>query len=65
MASTFSFVERSLSVSSILKMNCPPRFLVKARRDVALQAELRDWLGRVRLASGVRLAVDIDPYSFL
>mgnify|MGYP001820214461 FL=1 len=41
------------------------RFLVKARRDVALQAELRDWLGRVRLAGGVRLAVDIDPYSFL
>ena len=30
-----------------------------------LQAVLRDWLGRVRLAGSARLQVDIDPYSFL
>jgi primosomal protein N' (replication factor Y) (superfamily II helicase) len=41
------------------------RFLVKAERSVNLQAVLRDWLGRVRLGGGVRLQVDIDPYSFL
>jgi primosomal protein N' (replication factor Y) len=41
------------------------RFLVKARKDVALQAVLRDWLGRVRLPGSVRVQVDIDPYSFL
>ena len=41
------------------------RFLVKARRDVNLQAVLRQWLGRVKLASTVRVQVDIDPYSFL
>ena len=41
------------------------RFLVKARRDVNLQAVLRQWLGRVKVASAVRVQVDIDPYSFL
>ena len=41
------------------------RFLVKARRDVNLQAALREWLARVRVPSSVRVQVDIDPYSFL
>jgi primosomal protein N' (replication factor Y) len=41
------------------------RFLVKAERQVNLQAVLRQWLGAVRLASSVRLQVDVDPYSFL
>ena len=41
------------------------RFLVKAEREVNLQAVLRDWLARVRLGGSARLQVDIDPYSFL
>jgi primosomal protein N' (replication factor Y) (superfamily II helicase) len=41
------------------------RFLVKAGREVKLQAVLRDWLGRVRLAGSARIQIDIDPYSFL
>ena len=41
------------------------RLLVKAERQVTLQAAIRDWLGRVRLAGSVRLQVDIDPYSFV
>ena len=41
------------------------RFLVKARRDVNLQAFLNDWLPRVKLPASVRRVVDIDPYSFL
>jgi primosomal protein N' (replication factor Y) (superfamily II helicase) len=41
------------------------RFLVKARRDVNLQAVVRQWLARVKVPSNVRLQVDIDPYSFL
>jgi len=40
------------------------RFLIKAPRGVNLQAALRHWLGRVELPRGVRLQVDIDPYSF-
>ena len=41
------------------------RFLVKAGREVRLQAVLRDWLSRVRLAGSARVQIDIDPYSFL
>lgn len=41
------------------------RFLVKTRRDVNIQAYLRDWLGRVKETSKVRRTIDIDPYSFL
>tara|TARA_E500000305_G_scaffold76241_1_gene61980 strand:- start:102 stop:1274 length:1173 start_codon:yes stop_codon:yes gene_type:complete len=41
------------------------RLLIKARRDVNIQAVLRGWLGRVEVPSTVRVAVDIDPYSFL
>jgi len=41
------------------------RFLVKARRDVNLQAVLREWLARVKVPGNVRVQVDVDPYSFL
>src|SRR6266849_5979134 len=41
------------------------RFLVKAGREVNLQAVLRQWLSRIRVSGSVRLQVDIDPYSFL
>ncbi len=41
------------------------RLLVKADKGVALQAAISDWIGQVRLPAGLRLAVDIDPQSFL
>jgi primosomal protein N' (replication factor Y) (superfamily II helicase) len=41
------------------------RLLVRADRDVDIQAFLRAWLSRVKLPSSVRLSVDVDPYSFL
>lgn len=41
------------------------RFLVNARRSANLQAVLRDWIGAVQFAPGVRVGVDIDPYSFV
>src|SRR5216683_307383 len=50
---------------AILRGRHRRRFLVKAERGVSLQAALRDWLGRVRVAGSVRVQVDIDPYSFL
>ena len=40
------------------------RFLVKAPRNVPLQAVLRDWAAAVPLAGNVRLVIDIDPQSF-
>lgn len=41
------------------------RFLVNARRSANLQAMLRDWIGAVQFAPGVRVGVDVDPYSFV
>ncbi len=41
------------------------RFLIRARRSVDLQGLIRDWLAQVPEKSSVRVAVDIDPYSFL
>jgi primosomal protein N' (replication factor Y) (superfamily II helicase) len=41
------------------------RFLVRADRGVDLSAYVAAWTGRVKLASNVRLQIDVDPYSFL
>jgi len=41
------------------------RLLVKARRGAPLQAALRQWLAGLKLRGDLRLAVDIDPQSFL
>ena len=41
------------------------RMLIRADRDVNMQAFLRAWLSRVKVPASVRLTVDIDPYSFL
>src|SRR6185312_8773561 len=50
---------------AILRGRHRRRFLVKAARGVKLQAVLRDWLSRIRLAGSARIQIDIDPYSFL
>ena len=41
------------------------RLLVHATRAAPLQAYIREWLARVPVAGGVRVAVDVDPQSFL
>lgn len=41
------------------------RFLIKARREISLQAYLNDWLKRVKTPSSVKRVTDINPYSFL
>ncbi len=41
------------------------RLLVKASKSVALQPAIAAWLAQVKLPAGLRLAVDIDPQSFL
>ncbi|WP_394727181.1 primosomal protein N' [Altererythrobacter sp. GH1-8] len=41
------------------------RFLVNARRSVELQKILADWLATQNFPPGVRVGVDIDPYSFV
>jgi primosomal protein N' (replication factor Y) len=41
------------------------RFLVRCSRGVDLSGFMSTWVGRVKLASAVRLQIDIDPYGFL
>jgi primosomal protein N' (replication factor Y) (superfamily II helicase) len=41
------------------------RLLVHAARAVPVQDVLREWLGALQWPRGVRVAVDVDPYSFL
>ncbi len=41
------------------------RLLLKASRETDIPAVLREWLSKAKLPSGVKLAVDVDPYSFL
>jgi primosomal protein N' (replication factor Y) len=41
------------------------RFLLKTRREVHIQAVLREWLAKVKVPGNVRVQVDVDPYSFL
>ena len=41
------------------------RLLLKAPKDVYIQPVLRRWLRQVRTGSGVRIQIDIDPYSFM
>lgn len=40
------------------------RFLIKAARTANLHAALRDWLASVPAQGGIRVQVDVDPYSF-
>jgi primosomal protein N' (replication factor Y) len=41
------------------------RLLVHARRALDVQDVIRGWLGRLDWPAKVRVAVDVDPYSFL
>jgi len=41
------------------------RILVHARRSLDVQDVIRDWLAGVDWSPRVRVAVDVDPYSFL
>jgi primosomal protein N' (replication factor Y) (superfamily II helicase) len=41
------------------------RLLIHAQRSVEVQALIREWLGNLNFPRGVRVGVDVDPYSFL
>lgn len=50
---------------SLLRGRYRYRLLVNARRSAALQDIIRTWLGPLDHPAGVRVGVDIDPYSFV
>ena len=41
------------------------RLLLNARRSAEVQQVIREWLGALRFSQGVRVSVDVDPYSFV
>lgn len=50
---------------AILRRRHRRRFLVKAEPGLRIQDWIADWLAKVKVPAAVRLAVDIDPQSFL
>ena len=50
---------------SLLRGRYRYRLLINARRSLALQDMLRDWIGALAFPAGVRVGIDIDPYSFV
>ncbi len=50
---------------SMLRGRYRQRLLVHAQRSVELQSIMRSWLGGLNFPRGVRVGVDVDPYSFL
>ena len=50
---------------SLLRGRYRYRFLVNARRSVELQRIILRWIGTHQFAPGIRIGVDIDPYSFV
>ncbi|NIJ06860.1 primosomal protein N' (replication factor Y) [Sphingomonas vulcanisoli] len=50
---------------SMLRGRHRQRLLVHARRSLDVQDVIREWLGTLEWPRGVRVAVDVDPYSFL
>ena len=60
-----SYTGTAMAPIAMLRGRHRMRFLVKAGRDIHIQAFLRAWLSQVKVPGKVRLSVDIDPYSFL
>ncbi|OYW16138.1 MAG: primosomal protein N' [Novosphingobium sp. 12-64-8] len=50
---------------SLLRGRYRYRLLINARRSTEVQRVIREWLEKLTFPPGVRVAVDIDPYSFV
>lgn len=50
---------------AILRGRHRRRLLLKARRAVAVQPLVRDWVATVPETAGLRVTVDVDPYAFM
>ena len=55
----------ALAPLAMLRGRHRQRILVHAARSLDVQDVIRDWLGGLDWGARVRVAVDVDPYSFL
>ena len=59
----------SAAHAALVRRGEPPearrRARIAARRSAEVQKLIRGWLAPLRFPQGVRVAVDIDPYSFV
>ena len=55
----------ALAPLAMLRGRHRQRILVHAARSLDVQDVIRDWLGALDWGARVRVAVDVDPYSFL
>jgi primosomal protein N' (replication factor Y) (superfamily II helicase) len=61
----FSVLGPAPAPMALLRGRHRRRLLLKARRDVAVQPILRNWLRSVKVPASARVDVDVDPISFL
>ncbi|MEX1148362.1 MAG: hypothetical protein WEB93_08280, partial [Sphingomonadales bacterium] len=59
------FEDDALDALALLRGRHRWRVLLKARRNVSIQKLVRGWLQKSGEEKGVRVTVDVDPYSFL
>ncbi|MBD3728808.1 MAG: primosomal protein N' [Sphingomonadales bacterium] len=50
---------------SLLRGRYRYRLLLNARRSAEVQKVIREWLSALNFPQGVRITIDIDPYSFV
>ncbi len=50
---------------SLLRGRHRRRLLLKAKKDVPVQAILKQWIRSARIPKKIRVQVDVDPYSFM
>ena len=48
----------------ILRNKYRYRLLLKTKKNVKIQSVIAEWMRRVKVPNGVKIEVDIDPYSF-
>ncbi|MEQ8266933.1 MAG: primosomal protein N' [Parvibaculum sp.] len=64
-ADTVSVLGPAPAPMALLRGRTRLRFLVKAGRNVNVQAYMQAWLADMKLPNAVRVSIDIDPYSFM
>ena len=50
---------------ALLRGRTRVRFLIKAARNIHVQAFVTAWLERVKIPHAVRVSIDVNPYNFL